>query len=628
MLIMGDLDPRVTAQHPPLAEQEAFVLGEATVTPALLTIELNGVTRELQPRIMRVLVALARARPELVSRERLLDECWDGRIVGDDALNRCILALRHLADDLSPRPFEIKTIPRLGYRLIEPPVNAGRTAEPQPVGRSRIGGRAVLVLAGALLLASTVWFSLEAWWPQSGTTQMNVVVASASSHADSRRLAEEVKLELGSLQQARPGARLLGEGDRSSAAADYLLNISAPGGPSKDARASLLSSGGREVLWSHVFPAEPNRASELKSRMAVTVANVLGCAIPRREAPARNKDYLNACAALADYHHDSAAISTALEQVVQESPRFVPAWASLLQAEMDALGPEQASDQRRARASLARHIVAARAIEPDLPEASTAEASLAHPTDYARRSRLHDTAVGRHPDHAGARIARANFLFAVGRVRDSLQDSQAAARLHPWSLRTRSNYSLNLAFAGRTDAAYEELADAERMWPGSTSLKEARFLLSMRYGNPREAQAMIANGSIELGGAVVHEPFLRARIDPTPRNIEQAIRQGRNVLRLYPEAISQHAQTLAHFDRRDELFRTLLGWQRMDHADYVTDVVFRPTFNKAHRDPRFLQVAKHFGLLDYWRTSGRWPDFCIAADLPYDCKAEAAKLLR
>ena len=32
------------------------------------------------------------------------------------------------------------------------------------------------------------------------------------------------------------------------------------------------------------------------------------------------------------------------------------------------------------------------------------------------------------------------------------------------------------------------------------------------------------------------------------------------------------------------------------------------------------------GLVDYWRTTGKWPDFCSDPSLPYDCKAEAAKL--
>jgi len=39
-----------------------------------------------------------------------------------------------------------------------------------------------------------------------------------------------------------------------------------------------------------------------------------------------------------------------------------------------------------------------------------------------------------------------------------------------------------------------------------------------------------------------------------------------------------------------------------------------------------MNVAQRFGLLEHWRRSGKWPDFCVEPGLPYDCKAEAAKL--
>jgi hypothetical protein len=39
-----------------------------------------------------------------------------------------------------------------------------------------------------------------------------------------------------------------------------------------------------------------------------------------------------------------------------------------------------------------------------------------------------------------------------------------------------------------------------------------------------------------------------------------------------------------------------------------------------------MTIAKRVGLVDYWRSSGRWPDFCSDPGLKYDCKAEAAKL--
>jgi hypothetical protein len=44
------------------------------------------------------------------------------------------------------------------------------------------------------------------------------------------------------------------------------------------------------------------------------------------------------------------------------------------------------------------------------------------------------------------------------------------------------------------------------------------------------------------------------------------------------------------------------------------------------RDPRFMPLMAKVGLVDFWRKTGKWPDFCEAADRPYDCRAVAAKL--
>ena len=58
----------------------------------------------------------------------------------------------------------------------------------------------------------------------------------------------------------------------------------------------------------------------------------------------------------------------------------------------------------------------------------------------------------------------------------------------------------------------------------------------------------------------------------------------------------------------------------------ISYMLFRPAYAGLRRDPRFMQVAKRIGLVDYWRKSGKWPDFCFEPDLPYNCKAEVAKL--
>jgi hypothetical protein len=43
-------------------------------------------------------------------------------------------------------------------------------------------------------------------------------------------------------------------------------------------------------------------------------------------------------------------------------------------------------------------------------------------------------------------------------------------------------------------------------------------------------------------------------------------------------------------------------------------------------DPRFMPLMRDIGLLEYWRNTDRWPDFCENEDLPYDCRQMAVEL--
>src|SRR4051812_14408638 len=92
-----------------LAQAADFDLGAVHVSPSRRRVTVDGRSWELEPRVMRVLVVLAAASPMVVSRDRLTASCWDGRVVGDDAMNRCILSLRNLARSCTPQPFQIET---------------------------------------------------------------------------------------------------------------------------------------------------------------------------------------------------------------------------------------------------------------------------------------------------------------------------------------------------------------------------------------------------------------------------------------------------------------------------------------------------------------------------------------
>lgn len=143
-----------------LARRADFALGDATVRPSRRKLEgpLSSATAE--PRVMQVLIALADARGKVLSREDLLHLCWDGRIVGDDAVNRAIAEVRRIATVVGAR-FEIETVPRVGYRLSgidwDQPMIAdlatdGRVVERRKLLAGGAAGLALLTGGGALFL--------------------------------------------------------------------------------------------------------------------------------------------------------------------------------------------------------------------------------------------------------------------------------------------------------------------------------------------------------------------------------------------------------------------------------------------------------------------------------------------
>lgn len=98
-----------------LVSEPSFALGTSVVHPASLEVVWPDASSKLEPRVMQVLVALNRGRGGPLSREELSRLCWDGRVVGDDALVRCIGRLRKVFH--RDPAVEIASIPRVGYRL-------------------------------------------------------------------------------------------------------------------------------------------------------------------------------------------------------------------------------------------------------------------------------------------------------------------------------------------------------------------------------------------------------------------------------------------------------------------------------------------------------------------------------
>jgi Tol biopolymer transport system component/DNA-binding winged helix-turn-helix (wHTH) protein len=141
-----------------LARESDFRLGVLLVRPSLREISADACLLMLEPRVMQVLVALARMDGQVVSRDELIDACWGGRIVGEDAINRCIGRLRRLAETFDDC-FAIDTVARVGYRLKTPEADVVASS---PRRRGLRAAAPIAIAAGLLLtMTALVWHGLN-----------------------------------------------------------------------------------------------------------------------------------------------------------------------------------------------------------------------------------------------------------------------------------------------------------------------------------------------------------------------------------------------------------------------------------------------------------------------------------
>src|SRR5262249_45994764 len=115
-----------------------FLLADRIVRPTQNRLEGPEGSIQVEPKVMEVLVCLARQPGAVVGKDELVREVWEGRFVSDDVVWRSIRELRRaLGDDARTAGF-IETIPKRGYRLIPQvaPLPALSEEAPQDAERS------------------------------------------------------------------------------------------------------------------------------------------------------------------------------------------------------------------------------------------------------------------------------------------------------------------------------------------------------------------------------------------------------------------------------------------------------------------------------------------------------------
>lgn len=95
-----------------------FKLGDWYVEPDVNRLVRGRVRQVIEPRQMAVLLALAKAPAQTLTKLQLLDSVWPHRFVVDGVLKRAISQLRRALGDDARAPRYIQTVYKVGYRLV------------------------------------------------------------------------------------------------------------------------------------------------------------------------------------------------------------------------------------------------------------------------------------------------------------------------------------------------------------------------------------------------------------------------------------------------------------------------------------------------------------------------------
>ncbi len=187
-----------------------FRFNEWTCDPEALLVSSEHAKHRLEPRVMAVLVLLLKNPNRVLSADYLLDEGWQGAVVGDNALHRAIAVIRKALGDNSRSPRYVESVPRKGYRFIAP---VRSIDEPDPTSLGLVEIAVSLVDGRDLINAHSVEWTLARYlrWRSASFRVLERVDPESSAGYELSVAIERIHGELSwswSLSNLRDGTRV------------------------------------------------------------------------------------------------------------------------------------------------------------------------------------------------------------------------------------------------------------------------------------------------------------------------------------------------------------------------------------------------------------------------------------
>jgi DNA-binding winged helix-turn-helix (wHTH) protein/tetratricopeptide (TPR) repeat protein len=606
-----------------LAREPDIRVGEAWLRPASRLLEYNGLREPLEPRVAQLLVALARKHGAVLGREELIDLCWSGRIVGDDAVNRCVAKARRA---IAGAGLEIETVPKVGYRLVDSEPNAPKRNWRRIFALAALG--ALGTFGTAVLLVSR------------GTRQPTPTARPTVAVADF-------------LAPGQP--RLDGQADQiGGQVIDALVNIGLPArrlDSNRAQKADYVIRGqlneqpdtvralvqiaethtGITVLSQEVeidLDERPMVADKIAAAAAgaMSATGALLTLAPRTQSPTEAAQALKAATRISSGNYLGAyAIARQLmeERPVSAVAPFIFAWTSVYAV------PQLPLDQRPAALREAR-AAASQAIErlPRYGDARIPQCRL-YPLDYSRCERIYREAIAADASAVTVPALLSLQLMNAGRLADALplnDKSLTSDPFNPMKVHHRLYLAELMGLKGEEQLAW---AYGQRYWPRLRFARQ-RFAGLMAAGRWREAEVMLpVVARVEPDSTATLKSIFAALHSPSEPNMAVAVRSCSADLE--PAAfiacltgLSMAGTPKAALELAARKFPAIhAASPARAETQFIRDgsdpgplfLLWGAGAKAVRQQPGFAAFAERTGLLGYWRSNGR-PDFCKREKAP------------
>jgi DNA-binding winged helix-turn-helix (wHTH) protein/TolB-like protein/Tfp pilus assembly protein PilF len=617
--------------------EKGFKLGDWEVFPGRHELHRGAEVVKAEPKQIRVLVSLAMRDGEVVTRDELVDECWDGRATADEPINRSISQLRHHLGDEKPYQY-IDVVVKAGYRLKQPVIlshsldsnspDSNRKASPVKPQLSLLWAAVVSLAIVALLAWKLAPVSTEpvtsiAVLPFSNLSgdAGNAYIASGFKEELVHTLQNASELAIKNVQVVTEdvsapevGASLgvdsvlLGalriEGDELRfgyqlvrVADGFNLDSGQVAGPRE--RLFELQEELARLVRSH-FVGDSGQQLLSSSRPENSLAYdryIFGQHLLERRGNAGNLE-------------DAIAL---FEESLALDPGYGPAYLAL--AEIYVLLPEYRGEDLVESHNKAIEIVT----EGMHADAAIADAAAAvfgfvyhKQKKWIEAEQAFKVATRAAAVESNAFNWYSLMLGSVGRLDAALEQALAALEIDPSSAVINGRVAIAYTWIGDNENAVHYFSRVRKLGGNTATNLYANALLLLRRGDVDGARELTSVGvEISDGSGEWLAPVFEAFADPalTATALAELDRAAAdNDVELQVEVTAR--MILGDVDGALRVARYLA---RPGQA-FETELLFLPEFRQLRERPEFLELMSDLGVTEYWQRSG-----CIWKNLNVEC---------